>query len=639
MAYGPDKLAARFAWETLAPEAESFPAESVRRALVDILPAGRLDAYLDEIAAAPLDGDRTVASSDVVDALSDAQRRRQGIYMTPPDVARGLAASVARADAPLVIDPAAGTGTLLVAALRTNAGGRVVGIEREWPLAVVAAVRIVAERRRRAADDRGADRIHVDDGLGTDAPLARWEGRADAVLLNPPYVGEKGNRELFDAIRETHPHLRDVLGPRCDLAYLFIHRSLSFLRPGGRLAILSPAYWLSATGASDLRADLTDRAMPRAFVRVPSERLFDQAPGHHSLVSVYERTGEGGPDRAEQLGLWESSATDEETPSREQRVSVACTLEEMPRDWERLVGGLVQEGTPAPNVDGEIVRRPASEFDAGNWSPFARVETAEWGRRLRRVGTPLGELLEDRQGFVSGADRVTNHRLAQLDEVPDDIDAGDPLFVWARDELTDAMQTLEGLVVRPLLRGSDLEPDEVRIAPPDAQVALYLDDELAEDQGWVVDPMRPLRPALETRREVRQDAMPWYRLHWPRSRREQTLPKLVVPRRAERPRFALDVSASVVSSDCTYLLAPASVRHPIRYLHTLMLVLNQPYVERYLRHFGKRKGDLLEFYSEPLRSLPMPLELRWGELEWTDPAAFGIDREDLEARVESASYV
>ncbi|MFB6374655.1 MAG: hypothetical protein ABEN55_16395, partial [Bradymonadaceae bacterium] len=249
------------------------------------------------------------------------------------------------------------------------------------------------------------------------------------------------------------------------------------------------------------------------------------------------------------------------------------------------------------------------------------------------------ELLEDRQGFVSGADRVTDHRLAQLDEVPDDLEAGDPVFVWENGELTDAMRRLEGLVVRPLLRGSDLEADEVRITPSDSPVALYLDDDLGGGQDWVVDHMRPLRPALETRREVRQDAMPWYRLHWPRSRRDQTQPKLVVPRRAKQPCFALDLSASVVSSDCTYLLAPASVKRPVRYLHTLMLVLNQPYVEHYLRHFGKRKGQLLEFYSEPLRSLPMPLELRWGELEWTEPAEFGVDREDLEARAEAASYV
>jgi len=639
MERGPDKLAARFAWEALAPEADRFPAELVRRALVDVLPAARLEAYLEEVAAAPPPGDDSVAADEVVDALFAGRRRSRGIYMTPSDVARGLAAPVAGVDRPVVLDPAAGTGQLLVAALRTNAAARVVGIEREWSLAVVAAARLAAERGRGRSRAPVADRIHVEDGLAADGAPGRWDGRADAVLLNPPYVGEKGNRELFDDLRETHPHLRELLGPRCDLGYLFIHRALTLLAPGGQLALLSPAYWLSATGASDLRADLTERARPRGFLRVPSERLFADAPGHHSLLNVFERTGEAGAERAEQLGLWNSDRESGEAADAgdDARIAVACTLDQMPRDWSSLVVGMVLEGESMPTVEGDVVRRPASEFDAGVWSPFARVETAEWGRRLRRLGTPLSELLEDRQGFVSGADRVTDHRLAQLDEVPEDLETGDPVFVWETGELTEAMERLEGLVVRPLLRGSDLQPDTVRVAPPDTQVALYLDDELGDDQGWVVDHMRALRPALETRREVRRNAMPWYRLHWPRSRREQTEPKLVVPRRAKSPRFVLDLSASVVSSDCTYLLAPASARRPIRYLLTLMLVLNQPYVERFLRHFGKRKGELLEFYSEPLRSLPMPLELRWGELEWTEPAEFGVDVEDLEARADEAA--
>ncbi len=618
----PDRLAAQFAWSRLAPEAEEFPGDRIRRALIDVLPAGRLEAYL-EAADGEVAAPGALDPSRVVRALSEEERRAAGVYTTPPRVARGLAAAV-REEAGVVVDPAAGTGELLLAVARRAPGAQLVGIEREWSLAVVAATRL-AELGGELDRPRDRVRIHVGDGLAADAPWSRREGRVDAVLLNPPYVGEKGNRELFAGIRERHAHLEAFVGPRCDLAYLFVHRALSLLRGGGRLALLTPAYWLTATGARRLRADLSERAGPEAFVRIPSARLFAEASGHHSMVSLFRRSG---APPSEQVSIWADGGREREAPGAEKPGPVvACTLDGEPADWPALVEALVERREPPAGVEAEVARPAREEFGAEPWSPFAGAETLRWGERLREVGTPLGELLEDRQGFVSGADRVTGRRLGQLDEVPEGVEPGDPLFVWETGELTDAMEALRGLVVRPLLRGSDLEAGRVVVEPPERHVALYLDGELDDDQEWVVDHLRPLRPALENRREVRRGTMPWYRMHWPRSRREQTEPKLVVPRRADGPRFALDLSASVVSSDCTYLLAPDSVKRPVAYLKTMMRLLNHPFVDRYLRQFGKRKGGMLEFYADPLRSLPMPVELRFGQLHWHRPEVFGLEPE------------
>jgi adenine-specific DNA-methyltransferase len=627
----PEQLALRYARGRLAPETDGFPADRLRRALADLLPPDRLDDALDRAAAADLAPPDELDTSTVVDALGDETRQSRGIYMTPPNIARGLAAAGRDLDVSVAVDPACGTGELLLAAAREAPDARLVGIEPEWPLAVVAATRLVARRREMSARQGGA-RIHVGDGLARREAWARWEGAADLVLLNPPYVGEKGNRALFDGIRDEHDHLREYVGPRCDLAYLFIHRALALLRAGGRLSVLSPAYWLSATGARGLRADLVDRTHPEAFVRIPSVRLFDDAPGHHSMVSLFRRRGDTRAPTAEQLALWDDDPNDGAGRSDDDcdDTVLGCTLEVPPDHWPELVADLLLRRRLPTDVDGELVHRDRDAFDDDNWTPFARMETAEWGRRLQEAGTTLGDLLEDRQGFVSGADRVSGRRLAQLDDVPDEVQKGDPLFVWETDELTDDMKSLRGLVVRPLLRGSDLEAGATRLEPPDTHVALYIDDELRDDQTDIVDHLEPLRPALEDRREVRRGTMPWYRLHWPRSRREQTQPKIVVPRRAEHPRFMLDLSASVVSSDCTYLLAPDSVKRPVRYLETMTRLLEEPFVERYLQHFGKRKGDLLEFYAEPLRSLPMPVDLRWGELIWNTPEVFGVDPGDYE---------
>ena len=519
--------------------------------------------------------------------------------MTPRPVASAMVA----ASSGLVVDLAAGTGRLLEAHLSAHPDCRAVGVEKHPGLAVAAGVGILAARAA-SGEDVGAksDRIYCGDGLCADGPWCRHEGSAAAVALNPPYLGEKGNRQLFDELRDRHDHLAGRFGARIDLAYLFVHRGLDFLGERGRLALLTPEYWLTATGASGLRADLGERTSPQAMVRLPTLRLFDDAPGHHSLLSLYERKPGGG----------------EEAVGGETERPTCCEFAEPPEEWSGLLRALADEGADALDRESvSLVARPDTEgFGAEPWTPFVERSAVEWGERLRETGTPLEDLLQDRQGFVSGADRVTARRLGQLDDPPDTLSKGDPVFLWRNDELTDRMRRLRGLVVRPLLRGSRIVENSVRLAPPREDFVLYLDGELDGGRGEVVEHMEPLEPALARRREVRRGRMPWYRLHWPRSRREQTGMKLVVPRRAEHPTFTLDLSASAVSSDCTYLVAPEGTRRPLRYLLTLMLLLNGASTDRYLRRFGKRKGELLEFYSEPLRSLPLPVERTDGELTW-----------------------
>lgn len=587
----------------------------MRSELAGVLSSDILDDFLGRLDGEKVEREACTSVDQIVASIADETRADHGMFMTPRRLARGLVSSEVVGGEPIVVDLAAGTGELLLAAIEANPEATVVGVERTAPLAIAAAIRLRAAVGRETSTQSGpAARLFVGDGLATDGAWCEWEGRADAVLANPPYVGEKGNRERFGELRDEHPHLEEWFGPRVDLAYLFVHRALDYLRVGGELSLLTPEYWLAATGADRLREDLARRAAPKAFVKVSGMRPFRDAPGHHSMLSLFERVEEGAEPTV--------------------RTAVACEFSEEPTEWEGLLARVAdgEDGTAGPSVAVAAQRR-VEAFGAGTWSPFVDADTASWGRVRRERGTPLGELVEDRQGFVSGADRVTARRLGQLDEAPDALRAGDPAFVWRREELTDAMRRLRGLVVRPLLRGSELVANAVRVEPPEEMVVLYIDDELAEDQEWVVEHLRPLKPALERRREVRRGSMPWYRLHWPRDRAEQTFPKLVVPRRAPEPQFMLDLSASAVSSDCTYLVAPEGTARPVRYLLMIMHLLNHPSTDRYLRNFGKQKGDLLEFYSEPLRKLPLPVEVDDGHIRIDENLAGGELAEEIPSRV------
>jgi adenine-specific DNA-methyltransferase len=394
-----------------------------------------------------------------------------------------------------------------------------------------------------------------------------------------------------------------------DLQYLFFHRGASFVRQGGRMLMLTTAYWMSATNADRVRQDMAERLAPEVLVRLEQAGAFADAPGQHSLISMFRRP----------------RAANEALETR------ALSLDKEPEDWP----GLIEEMLGKEVSRSDVCVHPSEQFGAGIWSPFASATNVSWGRRLEDEGTTLSELLADRQGFVSGADRFSSRHPKHYPPEAVVPEKGAPIFLFERDQVPEELAVLGPTVLRPLLRASALEPNTIITTPPHQSCALYLDDELDSHAEAVIERhLGRFRPVLERRREVRTGSMPWYRLHWPRDRAEQTGPKLVVPRRASAPCFALDLSASAVSSDCTYLVAPDDIDDPLHYLVTLMVALNSAPTERYLRNFGKAKGRQLEFYSQPLRSLPLGLRLEEGRLEWVDELAERAERAEHDALID-----
>ncbi|MGM0555031.1 MAG: Eco57I restriction-modification methylase domain-containing protein [Myxococcota bacterium] len=573
--------AADVAWRELCPMADSFPGEQVRRHLHGVVDEGTLDRFLEAVGTFG-EGHRSRGSAAITAALSDELRRDQGIYLTPVQLADALAApasGLARGE--VCLDLSCGDGALLIAAARRNEGVRVVGVEKQPALAIAAAAHLVALRREQGIECR--DRIVVGDGLAKRVELEALEGAAGLVMGNPPYVREKGNREHFRRLRARHEHLEAFWGGRMDLQYLFLHRSLDYLKPGGWMAFLTSSYWLAATNARALRQDLADRAAPRVLLDIRGAGVFEDAPGHHTLLTYLK----GEEFTGDVLTRAIDSVDEFEVTDIERAVSSDGSID----GWSRVA---------------------ARSFTDANWAPFVDAETRSWGASWAESGTALADILEDRQGFVSGADRVNAWNEKKLEEP---VERDTPIFLFERDTPS-GFGRRQGTVLRPVIRGSSIRANEVLVAPPAETFGLYLDEEVSGPAEAAVEAhLQRFRGILGARREARSGAMPWYRLHWPRARDEQTRPKLVVPRRSRQPRFALDISGSCVSSDCTYLLAPEDAADPLRYLAVAMVLLNRAETARYLREFGKTKGEMLEFYSEPLRRLPLPVRRVEGSLK------------------------
>jgi len=198
------------------------------------------------------------------------ERRRRGAFMTPPQLAE-LAAreSVDRwsgRGVPVVLDPACGTGNLLVAAAeRLSARGasplviaaRLKGVEIDAEAARIARTRLEAllgggasVRRALARGIRVADTVRVP---------ASWL-RCDVVVANPPFLGQLRRGTVVDraAAARWRARLGEAVRGYADPAAAFLLLSVRSLRPGGRAAVILPRPMLAAASAQEIR-DEVDR--------------------------------------------------------------------------------------------------------------------------------------------------------------------------------------------------------------------------------------------------------------------------------------------------------------------------------------------------------------------------------------------
>ncbi|GEL23636.1 SAM-dependent methyltransferase [Pseudonocardia sulfidoxydans NBRC 16205] len=195
---------------------------------------------------------------------ADSRRLRP----TPPDVAARMLDLAGPAD--LLLDPACGTGGLLVA----STAPRVAGIDRAPDRALVAAARL--RLGRRAASLTGADTFDAD------------PPPADAVVCDPPF-GER-----LDA-SGPWPH---GTPPRGEPELAWVQRCLRAVRPGGRVVVRMPVAAASRRGGRHVRASLLRHGALREVVAAGPDAdlwvLRRPAPGDPRPSTLLLSAGAGG---------------------------------------------------------------------------------------------------------------------------------------------------------------------------------------------------------------------------------------------------------------------------------------------------------------------------------------------------------
>jgi hypothetical protein len=332
----------------------------------------------------------------------------------------------------------------------------------------------------------------------------RADGGFDAVIGNPPYIRIQAlGRELASYCRRRYA----TASGSFDTYVPFIERSMSLLRPDGRLGFIVPNKFLKLDYAERLRGLFADERAVDEIIDFGDAQIFIGAT-NYTCVLLLDRAG------------------------REDFT------------YRRVAG------------DAELVRRtmvnvdavPSERFTAADFSSEPWVLAAgEEARILERVRAGAERLDEVTRGIFTGlqtsADaiyiiedrgQVGAHRLVYSRACDEELELEPTLLhPLASGGDTDrfAFHALRNLLIFPYVR----DGDEMRLVTSDELAALPL------TAGY----LRRHEDMLRGREHGRMDHERWYAYVYPKSLGSHDSPKLGVPRLCERLRASADPEGAI----------------------------------------------------------------------------------------------
>ncbi len=445
--------------------------------------------------------------------------------------------------------------------------------------------------------------------------LSEEGGCYDIVLGNPPYLGERGNKEFFKELRST-PFGGRYYESKMDYFYYFIYRATELLKENGVLGYITTNYFVTADGAFKLRQFLKDSLTFKTIVNFNDVSIFQDAKGQHNMLYIALKGHQEAEDGV--LLCFESGGLKQQ-------------------EIEALLKGK-GAGLSAVYYDTQkVLYDSTGQMLIQSEGSHAAI----LNKILSSASSTLGGICHINQGIVSGADRVTAALKERLEE---DLALGNGIFVLTLEEaeekgfLTPEYESL----LKPFYKNSNVYKYSSKNAPQ--LYILYLTDnniKSIEDYPLLLAHLLPYKVILEARREVVQGSISWFSLQWPRNISLFTEEKILAPQRALENIFGYSEEAWFASADVYFI----SLKQQQISLNYLLGLLNSPVIYFWLYYRGKRKGDYLELYSTPLRAIPIPTYCT-AAIEEIDLLVrqvrgcieVGVDYEDLQDKINSIIY-
>ncbi|GII53426.1 type II restriction endonuclease subunit M [Planotetraspora thailandica] len=440
---------------------------SATRSLIDASAAATRPGAAEAVAELAADRGPSEAFEFLLNRYKEIQGRRDST--TPPDVARLMAALAG--DAETVLDPACGTGELLIAASQEGSSPRtLLGQDVDPDAALLASVRLAlrnGERRDEAI-------VRPGDSLRADAFPTTL---ADAVLCDPPFHERSWGHDELTA----DPRWEYGLPPRLEPELAWVQHTLTHLAPGGHAVILMPAVAAGRRPGRRIRAQLLRTGALRAVVALsanqhiwllrrpeggtPATILMIDSSDQETVVSTWESYGDdaGHDEPAVSRAVPIIDLLDEEvdlTPARHLTApGSGRTAERFGETHDRLAGLLGRLGGLVPDV------APAQDKRESRYVPVS--ELARIGHLTVHQAPLRGDADDDGDGvpLLTAEDviegRPASGRVASADTRWIATQSGDIVVAVVGPRFAARVIETEGVLLGPQLSLLRVDPAEL----------------------------------------------------------------------------------------------------------------------------------------------------------------------------------
>lgn len=373
----------------------------------------------------------------------------------------------------------------------------------------------------------------------------------DIVIANPPYLSEKGQKDLFRELAKSSLGEKYYQG-KMDIFYFFFHLGLDLLRHGGTLAFISTNYYLTATNANKLREDFKKRATILSIINLNEVKIFESALGQHNAITFLKKGHfniEGKTAATNRIGYlraddalnkilsWQDKETDYYVKNQEELFNHR--------------GFLDLRNDPRSN----LLEKIASESDR------------------------LDKYFQISEGLQTGSNKVF-------------VFDGKPSFFQELNEREKAL-------FKDFYKNSDIKKYFTGHRPN--KWVLYVDSTFIPSKcPRIMKYLIENEAELKNRAQIIRSNQPWYTLLWPREKGMFEGGKIVSPYRAKGNVFSFSNKSWYSATDTYFIYKPK------KNLLFALGTLNSEFALSWFKTKGALKGNMLELKGDNIASFPIP---------------------------------
>lgn len=405
----------------------------------------------------------------------------------------------------------------------------------------------------------------------------------DIIIANPPYVGEKGHKEIFRDIKKGS--LAKFCQMRMDLFYFFFHLAINIGRQHAIIAFITTNYFTTATGARKLRHDIKNRTNIIHLVNFNELKIFESALGQHNMITILEKENN-------ESTIAQTCINQKQSIARPEILQQILSGNDNETHYYKVAQNNLYEGN-------ENYIRLEGTGVVGNVTIHTILD------RMKEQSSFLGNICNLDSGIQTGVDKVTNNHIKKGLIESNYLHKG--VFVLSKDELSSlAITESEQHIIKPWYKNSDIKKYYTK--QETNEYLIYATRDLnINDYPNIYEHFKVYEKVIKNRSPNRGEIQAalklgkWWVLFVAKRKEIFQSKKIICPQRSDINCFAYHEGEFFSSKDVYYITTKERGIN----LKYLLSLLNSSLIFHWLYHKGKRKGRSLELYYKPLSEIPI----------------------------------